>query len=229
MPGDGLTTISGSGPEGVLEEATLDEFFSTPVVRYTWPDSDSLNQRLRGLILDEERRGGTPAHVYSNSGGWHSVGDLASRGWDELEVLYGRLRRLLAEATRRTVGLPDEQWRLLCTIQSWANINRPGDFNRPHVHRCAWSAVYYVAVGSSEREDRIGGSLELLDPRPGAAMVGLPGRYFGQRRFIRPEPGLMVLAPGWVTHLVNPFYGHGERISIAFTVTIEDVELPPEK
>ena len=59
---------------------------------------------------------------------------------------------------------------------------------------------------------------ELCDPRAFTEMVPTPGSPFGQRAIFRAEPGLMVLFPSWLYHFVNPFFGDGERISIAFNV-----------
>jgi hypothetical protein len=49
-------------------------------------------------------------------------------------------------------------------------------------------------------------------------MVASPGNKFGQRVIFRPEAGMMVVFPSWLYHFVNPYFGDGERISIAFNV-----------
>ena len=37
---------------------------------------------------------------------------------------------------------------------------------------------------------------------------------------VPPEACLMLLFPSWLYHYVNTFHGQGERISIAFNVTL---------
>ena len=102
---------------------------------------------------------------------------------------------------------------------AWANISRNTNYHRLHNHPgSAWSGTYYVSVGTPAPAHPLSGVLELLDPRPFTEMVTTPGSPFGQRAVVRPEPGLMVLFPSWLYHFVNPFYGEGERISIAFNV-----------
>jgi hypothetical protein len=63
----------------------------------------------------------------------------------------------------------------------------------------------------------------LEDPRPVAAAALIPGFDFGYRERIEPEPGLMLIFPSWNVHMVHPFHGDGERISIAFNILVGDV------
>jgi hypothetical protein len=49
-------------------------------------------------------------------------------------------------------------------------------------------------------------------------MVPTPGSPFGQRAVVRAEAGTMVVFPSWLYHFVNPFYGDGTRVSVAFNV-----------
>jgi hypothetical protein len=39
----------------------------------------------------------------------------------------------------------------------------------------------------------------------------------------RAEAGMMVLFPSWLYHFVNPFFGDGERISIAFNIQWQEM------
>ena len=55
-------------------------------------------------------------------------------------------------------------------------------------------------------------------------MTATPGNPFGQTVSVPPRPGLMVLFPSWLYHWVNPFYGEGERISVAFNVRAEAIK-----
>ena len=107
------------------------------------------------------------------------------------------------------------------SVSAWANVSRAGDYNTPHVHATAWSAVYYVSVPEGCRDGSSAGALELLDPRPISTAIDLPGEFFATRRLIKPEAGLTVLFPGSVMHFVHPFQGPGERISIACDLALE--------
>ena len=186
-----------------------------------WADAERLNQYLRKLILSWERAAVPSAAEYSNVGGWHSPIDL-HECWDpQLRLILDRCRELAVEATGRLLSPGEKARRYRYALSAWANVSREGDYNVPHVHMSTWSAVYYVSVPSDRGKDPRSGALELMDPRPMTAMVDMPGRFFATRHLIKPEPGLLVLFPASIMHLVHPFRGAGERISIACDLTIQ--------
>ncbi|MBT5648726.1 MAG: hypothetical protein HOJ41_12770, partial [Rhodospirillaceae bacterium] len=43
---------------------------------------------------------------------------------------------------------------------------------------------------------------------------------FARSLLIDPEPGKMILFPSWMEHAVHPFYGTGQRISIAANIKV---------
>jgi uncharacterized protein (TIGR02466 family) len=188
--------------------------FATPLFLRQWSDCDDLNRSLRELLLQRERSEGASDRHYSNVGGWHSPIDLQESWERELRLVLQRCRSLAEEATCRLLADNDASERYRFSLSAWANVSRDGDYNVPHVHETAWSVVYYVCVPDVCVESGSGG-LELIDPRPAAALPNMAGAFFATRRLIRPQPGLMVLFPGSVMHFVHPFRGEGERISIA--------------
>jgi Putative 2OG-Fe(II) oxygenase len=51
---------------------------------------------------------------------------------------------------------------------------------------------------------------------------------FGQGILIEPQPGMLLAFPAWLEHFVHPFFGEGERISVAINVMIRKVgEIEP--
>jgi uncharacterized protein (TIGR02466 family) len=84
-----------------------------------------------------------------------------------------------------------------------------------------WSGVYYVSGGKPDSNDPLNGKLELLDPRVGVNMLRLEQGIFGGRYLVEPMPGLMVMFPSWLKHMVHPFSGSGERISISFNAYVQ--------
>jgi uncharacterized protein (TIGR02466 family) len=195
--------------------------FATPVLVYPWPDSERLNAELKAVILEAERR--QPGVVRSNVGGWHS--DLGIFGWDApgIRELQERVRLVAVEMTKRLVPKPNARFRAAYRLDGWANVVRPGDYHLAHNHPGnVWSGVYYVAAGEAEPGRPYNGQLELLDPRAGANMLGPPDGAFDLRYTINSVAGLMVVFPAWLRHYVHPFFGAGERISVAFNVAISD-------
>jgi len=192
--------------------------FTTPLFTHVWEDGSELNPLLRERILahEAEHRG----LAKSNRGGWHSeTGQLEFCG-DPGRRLVGHMRDLADEATRRVLAahvqdVPPCSW----TLSAWVNVNRSGDFNKVHVHPgSTWSGTYYVDTG--EPADGDGGApLHLFDPCPGRSTTFLP--VVPASVYIHPKPGLMVLFPSYVPHMVFPHSGASARISIAFNLRKE--------
>ncbi|HEU5322250.1 MAG TPA: TIGR02466 family protein [Methylomirabilota bacterium] len=191
----------------------LESLFVTPLVRIEWPDAEPLNRHLAELIQAEARQGEDGGYRYSNVGGWHSRVGYEAHPDEGMQLLMARFRGIARQVTARLAGGDAGEDAYACELSAWANVNHAGDYNLPHNHHCTWAGVYYVQVPAAPGADRRAGALELLDPRPAATMSPTPG--VDHRCFVSPRPGLMLLFPGWVMHMVHPFTGAGERISIA--------------
>ena len=176
-----------------------------------------LNERLREIVL--EREACEPGVSASNVSGWHSSADLLEWGNPEIQTLR---ENILASGTEMTAAMlpPGMAGRVQVKFHGgcWANVLRAGGYNRIHNHPGAvWSGCYYVAVGKAVAEPVHNGWIEFQDPRP--------GNLHGGKERVNPQPGKLLIFPGWLNHFVNPFQGEGERISIAFNL---DAEFFPE-
>lgn len=195
--------------------------FATHVVAHDWPDSEAHNAELQALIMGKEAEAAKNRIVRSNAGGWQSAGNLIT--WTEpcIDVFRRRIEKLVSNLLQeliRDMGT-NRSFRLL--IDSWANINRRGDYNVVHTHpNCMFSGVYYVTGGNPDPDVPHGGLLEMLDPREAANYVQVLNTVLDARTFFENVPGRMLLWPSWVKHMVHPFVGDGERISIAFNVNV---------
>lgn len=107
-------------------------------------------------------------------------------------------------------------------MAGWANVLRNSQYNSLHRHPNAFrSGVYYVnGNASAEPKHPFSGKLELIDPRSGASLNYMEGTNLYGRCLVNPSPGQMVVFPGWMQHQVHPYFGPGERISIAFNITV---------
>jgi|SRR5271165_1406477 len=196
----------------------LATIFSTPLVTNVWAEASATNPLLRDGILAHEARG--PGIGKSNHGGWHSeTGQLEFCG-DAGRNLIRYVRELVHEATSRVLKehvaeLQPLHW----AFSAWANVNRDGDFNKIHAHPgSTWSGTYYVDAGTpAGHEGRA--PLHLFDPCPGRNSSFLP--ELPSSVYVHPKPGLTVLFPSYVPHMVFPYAGPGTRISIAFNLRRE--------
>jgi uncharacterized protein (TIGR02466 family) len=140
----------------------------------------------------------------------------------ETPMADGAQRPLVALDMTRLVTTGEGQRKINLQMDCWANVSRRGQYNSVHDHAGAtWSGVYYVSGGEPDNDDPLNGKLELLDPRIGVNVFGGEEGLFGGRYFVEPMPGLMVIFPGWLKHMVHPFTGSGERISISFNVNVQ--------
>jgi uncharacterized protein (TIGR02466 family) len=199
--------------------ALFAHLFPAPFMIFDWPDGAELNEELRPRILEHASR--SAGLQKSNAGGWHSEpGQLEFCG-DSGRRLVRHMYEMADEATRRTLAeLPSQpsmsRWTFGWTLHAWANVNGPGDFNRLHTHAgSTWSGVYYVDTGAPA--DAEGTPLNFFDPCQGRANTFLqpviPATYS-----VRPQPGMMVLFPSYMPHMVFPHQGERQRISIAFNL-----------
>jgi uncharacterized protein (TIGR02466 family) len=198
--------------------------FAVPVMVRRVARFEATNPGLRKAILAREQA--SKGISISNAGGWHSEATLLT--WPEPEVttlkgwIDAAVRAMCELALRNQPGTLDLNYR----ASAWANVNRNGHYNTPHVHAGShWSVVYYVDAGEEEAGHPFNGQLELRDPRPAAVFGKLPGFMFGRHMAIKPQAGLMVVFPAWLEHGVRPFFGSGERISIAINIDVTRFEL----
>jgi len=194
--------------------------FATPVLIRTVPDFEAVNRGLGAQIRAAMQRDGG-VHI-SNVGGWQSKPDFWT--WDSDEVatwrgwVHGAILRMAALLTEETdLAKVDVTYR----AGAWVNVNRHGHYNDGHIHPdCDWAVVYYVETGALEPGWPRNGKIELHDPRTLAFGSTLAAFGFARSLLIDPEPGKLVMFPSWIEHSVHPFYGSGERISIACNVKI---------
>lgn len=203
-----------------VRSARFTNLFATPLIAHVIDDAAELNAELTAQVL--AHRAASAGERKSNEGGWHSeAGELEFCG-DPGRILRRHMYELADEATRRVLAEAGQPLRSMrWTLDAWANVNEPGDFNRVHTHPgCTWSGTYYVDTGDPPPEREQGTPIAFFDPCQGRANTFLHPQV---PNFItlRPQPGLMVLFPSYLPHMVYPHQGGRPRISIAFNLRRE--------
>ncbi len=200
---------------------SLSLLFATPLVVHDWPESEQLNKELADLIVRKEKSDNRGYGTRSNAGGWQSSGNLIQ--WPEtcIQTLKSRIETIVFKMIGELVRKDGTARTFTLLIDSWANINRQGDYNVVHTHpNCMWSGVYYVQPGKPDKTIPYSGLLEILDPREAANYIQIRNTVLDGREFVENVPGRMLLWPSWLKHWVHPFAGEGERISIAYNVNV---------
>ena len=207
-------TVRGMPADFSLKSNTITAF-TTPILHYVWPDSEGLNAGLRRTILGKETN--NPGVSASNVGGWHSESDLLSWPQTEIKILADRFQAFTSCMMRTAIAKPGALGRITVTAEAWANVVRSGHYNLIHAHpNFMWSGVYYVATGKPDPDTPSHGAVEFIDPRDAVNHVSLGNLKFAMPLRLNPEPGLMLMFPSWLKHTVHPYFGEGERVSIAF-------------
>jgi uncharacterized protein (TIGR02466 family) len=96
----------------------------------------------------------------------------------------------------------------------WVNIAPKGAYQESHIHGdCLFSGVVYLNV------DEKSGSFQFINPlTPESILLGNPDN-FGYFYNIIPQPGMIVLFPGWMAHRALYNDSNIDRISISFNIT----------
>lgn len=192
--------------------------FATPIARMRVRNAAAINPGLRDAILEQEAAGPTAGR--SNVGGWHSADDLLDWPGEDFATLKGAVRDAVLAMTKLTLGGKPFEGRMKLT--AWANVLRHGGYNQPHTHpHNHWSGIYFVDAGQPDPEWPSSGKIVMLDPRERVEMFKLPDDPYGLTAEFAAEAGLMVVWPSWLLHWVNPFYGKGVRISVAFNARLD--------
>lgn len=198
-------------------------FFATPMAVAMLPDAETRNRALRAAIL--RQRDEKPSRAASNMGGWHSDSLIGEWGGPQIEEVLAAARSMASRMTLDREGNPAHvDWK----IRAWANVNAYGHSNEFHYHPGAlWSGAYYVDDGGRLADESLGGEFEIMDPRGPAVAMYAPSLVIkdgsvntaGSTVEFTPRPGLIMLFPSWLQHQVRPYWGQGERISIAFNLS----------
>jgi uncharacterized protein (TIGR02466 family) len=202
--------------------AGINLVFCSPLLIRTMSETGQVNAALRAAILEAEAAGS--GVKVSNVGGWQS--DTTFLQWPVPEI--ATLRTWINDAVVHMTRLPfSEPVPVEFSAYGWANINRNGDYNRVHNHgEDHWACVYYVDCGQPVPGRAMNGKIEFRDPRQGASTHSdnkFPGFTFGHAMLVEPQAGMLLMFPGWLDHCVHPFFGNGERISVAINIRLTKV------
>ncbi len=205
-------------------EVDLRPLFPTPVAVARLHGWKEVNAVLKPVILEHERS--HPSTQHSNLGGWQSTWDLLDWGGPAAGAVIEAAKAL---ATKLTCDREGKAVRMGWRVNAWANVNRGGHGNEFHTHPGAyWSGTYYVDDGGIGADPSLGGEFEIQDPRGVAPAMYAPRLAFavpgglaaGASELIRPQSGLIVLFPSWLSHAVRPYTGERTRISIAYNFSL---------
>jgi uncharacterized protein (TIGR02466 family) len=210
--------------------AQINPVFSVPFAFEQLADCDSLNQQLRELFIRRESQGPRFAnpnpYTPRNAQLFESNFDLFN--WLDApiaalrEFCLSRVAHTVAELNRYDAARMSQ---LQIVTDSWFHITRRNGYFGVHNHPMAsWSGVYCVSPGLHDADQPDSGKLTFINPLAqmyldaGNAQMHFPYQH-GNYAFDL-KAGQLILFPSWVMHQVMPFYGEGERITVALNCAL---------
>ena len=220
-----------TGPQNIR----IHPAFAIPIVQIMLPSMESLNGRLRELLLTWEadtarERLSQPTAVPKHAV-YESDFHLFSRENPDIKFLATQclqyLGLLIAQLNRYS---NEEMGNLRIYHHSWYHITRNGGYTAVHNHPMAsWSGVYCVDPGEPATPDiPNNGALRFLDMRTTANnYIDMGNAYLSEPYCIADlayplAPGMLLLFPSYLIHEVAPYFGQRERITIAFNTWVKD-------
>ena len=182
--------------------------FPTMIYIKDFPDSEKLNKYLEPKIIQWSQQ--DKGEQKTNAGGWHSSTDMNRK--EEYNPLTRELFNMQEEIYQK-----EKLSRKPVCGNMWANINGPGNFNRPHLHpNSLFSGVYWIKTPQKS------GNLMVYDPRPGVQLT-MPNRKEGKwspelwrEVHYEPKAGRCIMFPSWLWHEVKSNESNDTRISVSF-------------
>lgn len=206
----------------------INPVFAVPLAQDSFPEPERLNGDLRSLLLSREKEGARYANpspsLVQQPGVFESAFNLFS--WPEAcikelrQFCWSVLGKTLQDLNQYDAR---EMEQLQIFSHTWYHVTRHGGFTILHTHPMAsWSGVYCVSPGETPKDRPESGILRFHNPHHysnyflDAGNQRLRAPYHHGTWSVRFKAGDLVLFPSWLQHEVLPFYGHDERITIAF-------------
>jgi uncharacterized protein (TIGR02466 family) len=212
----------------------ISPLFSVPFVFAQHPQPESLNTTLRELFLVRESEGARYAnpnpYTVRNAQLFESHFDL----FDWPEPCIAQLSEFCLSTLMRTVGEINGYdvamlRKLSIATDAWFHITRRNGHFGVHNHPMAsWSGVYCVTPGQHDADQPDSGRLSFINPHSTTTMYSDAGNAHLKSPFspsnlgFQMVSGQLILFPSWLLHHVMPFYGEGERITVAFNCAFRE-------
>ncbi len=178
------------------------------------------NAALTDLAL--RLRAADPGTTRSNAGGWHSAGNIFEREEPVIGLLAQHLQAAIQHVSVVAKQITAPRVTFEATLFGWINVNGPGDYNTPHFHPGdTWAGVYYIRTGSEAPERPMSGRIHFLDPRTRCEVAPTTGLAHASSLWLAPVDGMLLIFPSYLEHYVHPYFGTGERVTLAFNSLVQ--------
>ena len=199
------------------------------VQRFTEADNINpvLTRALTAIRAMEPERGSTNFYA--------SADDLISRiRLPEFELLLKFIAGAVQNLAKQSNAQAWPPGKLLMDLQfvgCWFQVQNGQAFHDVHTHgNCSWSGVYYVQIDPSEQRcqhsilGELNGVTRFYGPYTqfqAGAYMDMGNAYLQNSSIdIRPEAGMLVVFPSYLSHKAMAYEGEKDRIIISFNAQI---------
>ena len=176
------------------------------------------NTKIKNKMIKKLNNAISKKHTLkiSNEGGAHTVGFGQDK--DLTKIFEEKINEYFTSLNIKKKF----EW-YICNY--WINKNNKGDFNVPHSHvseHIQFSGIWYLDVPQN------GAKVVFLNPDKTISM-GFTYNFFDDPvaysyYSVCPENGVLLLFPSNVVHYVQPNLSNQARISLAFNISLKEVE-----
>ncbi|MCH8533281.1 MAG: 2OG-Fe(II) oxygenase family protein [Saccharospirillum sp.] len=144
----------------------------------------------------------------------------------DIQLLNQRLSDLVLQVAGDVNAMywPEDADPVVTLVESWYHVTRYGGYHDAHSHpNCSWSGIYYLKAGESDLATRSGVN-RFYDPRTNADQFQDAGSlYLSNQGFwdFLPVEGQVILFPSYLKHSALPYFGHTDRIVLAFNARVD--------
>ena len=105
--------------------------------------------------------------------------------------------------------------------ESWYHITKTNGMHEPHIHpRCSWCGVYYIKSGNHDSGDTV------FENPVKSTYIDRGNLFLDHMHTLRikPQDGLLVIFPSYLSHYQAIYKGTEDRIVVAFNASIDKRE-----
>lgn len=182
-----------------------ENWFAIPI----WYDHINFDfQAVTNKCLDLSTK--SDGRKVSNAGGWQS-NEINLRDYKEFQTIDIIINQKIHEVFSKIGGNDDFR-----VAKAWINVNYPGTYNAKHAHPgAAFSGVIYTNV------DEKTGNIVFFDVdmlRKHYPLKLHNDVYFHDQVIYKPQNGMLLFFPAWLSHTVEKNESDITRVSIAFNI-----------
>lgn len=191
--------------------STVRPLFVTPIFSRNLSGFEQLVSVVKNLRQNDKGK------IKSNIGGWHSEENLHEN--QDFLLLRDKILNFSTNAFKYA-AVSDDFTPVITNM--WAIINRPGDYNRSHMHQNNYlSGVFYLKIPHNS------GSLVFFDPRPQAEVISPPkteNEPINLSSLVNwdPKENDLIIFPSWLRHEVEINTSAEDRIVVSFNIAYRE-------